>query len=150
MYNTKYNTKYNNEYNNKYKNNITCIKHVCEIFMAHVGQYSAARSSQSRVFIRGVWLIPKRSQQRHAFSSSSELRVLDGETGCLPYLGRGVQDLRQAKEWAVCLHQWEHQVALRALGQVQRQDLRVRCRASHMVLVSWRGRSVFVVFLYHY
>jgi|JI9StandDraft_2_1071091.scaffolds.fasta_scaffold1116650_1 hypothetical protein len=35
-YNTEYNNKYNNKYDNKYKNNITCIQHVCEIFMAHV------------------------------------------------------------------------------------------------------------------
>ena len=44
-------------------------------------------------FIRVVWRVPKRSQQRRAFSSSSELRVLDVETDCLPYLGRVVQDL---------------------------------------------------------
>jgi hypothetical protein len=150
MYNTKYNTKYNNKYNSKYKNDITCVEHVYELLMAHVSQDSAARSSQSWVFIRVVWLIPKRSQQRHASSSNSELRVLDGETGCLPYLGQGVRDLRQVEEGTVLLLQWGHQVAIRALGQVQRQGLQVRCRASHMVLVSWRGRSVFVVFLYHY
>ena len=101
-------------------------------------------------YIRGVWLVPKRSQQRRAFSFSFESRVLDVETGCLPYLGRDVQDLRQAKWETVILLQLVYQVAFQVLGQVQCQGLQARCRVSRMVLVSWRGRSVFVFFLYHY
>ena len=115
---------------------------------AHVNQGGAARSSRSRVLIKGVWLAPKRSRQRRAFSSSSGSQVLGGETG-LPYLGRGDQDLRQAEEGKGSLLPWVGQVALQALGQVQRQGLQARCRACRMVLANWRGRSIFVVGRYH-
>jgi hypothetical protein len=52
---------------------------------------------------------------------------------CRPYLDRVVQALRQANVRTVLLLQLVLQVALQVLGWVQRQDLRVRCMASHMV-----------------
>ena len=84
------------------------MMHLCEIFTAHVGPYSAAGSSQSRVYIRGIGLIPKRLRRQRVFSSGSELLVLGGAMDCLPLLGRVAQDLRQAKVGTASLLYWGH------------------------------------------
>jgi hypothetical protein len=59
-----------------------------------------------KVFVRGVWLIPKRLQRQRVFSSGSELLVLGGAMDCLPLLGRVAQDLRQAKVGTASLLNW--------------------------------------------
>jgi hypothetical protein len=69
-----------------------------------------------KVFVRGVWPIPKRLQRPRVLSSGSKLLVLGGAMDCLPLLGRVAQDLWQSEVGTVSSLHWGHQVALLGLG----------------------------------